>query len=185
MQELLCSGTLHRRLALLRDAKPWLAVNPNYMEINAAAELADSSSIYHYTQKMILLRHATPALVYGDYQDLDPKNATVFIYTRTLGTDRYLIVLNFSNETLSYTLPGGLKPTQLVTSNFATGEVIASSLNLKGWEARVYKFKRNDHTLTLQEPHSRWGRQAPRKFKLRWSEPQRSRRARKRTPSPC
>ena len=120
--------------------KSWLAVNPNYAEINAAAELADSSSIYHYTQKMISLRHATPALIYGDYKDLDPKNANVFIYTRTLGTDRYLIVLNFSNKTLPYTLPGGLKPTQLVTSNLSTGEVNTPNLILKAWEARVYKF---------------------------------------------
>ena len=99
MQELLCSGTVVRRLALPQGPKSWLAVNPNYAEINAAAELADSSSIYHYTQKMISLRHATPALVYGTYQDLDPKNTSIFIYTRTLGTDRYLIVLNFSKET--------------------------------------------------------------------------------------
>jgi len=120
--------------------KPWLAVNPNYTEINAAKELTDASSIYHYTQKMIALRHATPALVYGSYKDIDPTNSNIFIYSRTLGNDRYLIVLNFSKESRAYTLPGGLKPTALVTSNLATSEVGAATINLRGWEARVYKY---------------------------------------------
>ena len=120
--------------------KPWLAVNPNYPEINAAAELADANSIYHYTQKMIALRHATPALVYGDYKDLDPTNASIFCYSRSLGNERYLIVLNFSKEPRAYEVPGGLKPTQLVVSNLATSEVGTSTINLRGWEARVYKY---------------------------------------------
>jgi oligo-1,6-glucosidase len=120
--------------------KPWLAVNPNYPEINAAAELADANSIYHYTQKMIALRHATPALVYGDYKDLDPTNASIFCYSRSLGNERYLIVLNFAKESRSYAVPGGLKPTQLVLSNLATSEVSTSTINLRGWEARVYKY---------------------------------------------
>lgn len=121
-------------------AKPWLAVNPNYTKINAAAELADAGSIYHYTQKMIALRHATPTLIYGTYNDLDPANPNIFIYTRALGNDRYLVVLNFSKETRSYSLPGSLKPTQLVASNLPTSEVGTSTLSLRGWEARVYKY---------------------------------------------
>ena len=34
-------------------AKPWLAVNPNYTTVNAAEELADPNSVYHYTQRVI------------------------------------------------------------------------------------------------------------------------------------
>jgi oligo-1,6-glucosidase len=120
--------------------KPWLAVNPNYTQINAAAELEDSSSIYHYTQKMIALRHATPALVYGDYKDLDPQNASIFAYTRTLGADRYLIVLNFSGNAMSYTIPGGITPTAMIATNLDSKEAGTSGLHLAGWEARVYKY---------------------------------------------
>ena len=78
--------------------KAWLAVNPNYKEINAAQELGDPNSVYRYTQQMIELRHKTPALVYGTYLDLDPANPAIFAYTRTLGADRYLVVLNFSDK---------------------------------------------------------------------------------------
>ena len=68
-------------------AKPWLAENPNYTQINAAAEVADPNSIYNYTAKLIALRHAHQAFVYGDYKDLDPDNKSIFAYTRTLGTE--------------------------------------------------------------------------------------------------
>ena len=44
-------------------AKAWLAVNPNYKEINAAQESADPDSVYNYTRRMIALRAKTPVFV--------------------------------------------------------------------------------------------------------------------------
>jgi len=120
--------------------KPWLAVNPNYREINAAQELADPNSVYHYFEKAIALRHSTPALVYGDYKDLDPSHAKIFAYTRTLGSERYLIVLNFSDTPVAYHLPDGIKAGALILSNLPTSEANTTSLALRGWEARVYKY---------------------------------------------
>ena len=121
-------------------AQPWLAVNPNYKEINAAQELADPNSVYRYTQQMIELRHKTPALVYGDYADLDPMNPSIFAYVRSLGVDRYLVVLNFSDKPATYKIPGGLRPTQLLMTNLGSTEADTSTLHLKPWEARVYRY---------------------------------------------
>jgi oligo-1,6-glucosidase len=120
--------------------KPWLAVNPNYKEINAAEELKNPDSIYNYTKAMIALRHATPALVYGSYEDLDPMNPSIFAYTRALGVDRYLVVLNFSDKPANYKIPGGVNPTQLLMTNLGSTEVDTSTLHLKPWEARVYRY---------------------------------------------
>ena len=120
--------------------KAWLAVNPNYKEINAAQELADPNSVYRYTQQMIALRHKTPALVYGTYQDLDPANPAIFAYTRTQGADRYLVVLNFSDKPVDYAIPDALQPTELLMTNLGSTEVNSPTLHLKGWEARVYKY---------------------------------------------
>jgi oligo-1,6-glucosidase len=88
---------------------------------------------------MIELRKKTPALIYGDYKDLDPKHPSVFAYTRTLGTDKYLVVLNLSKNNLAYPLAGGLRAGQLVLSNLNGKEENVSVVNLKGWEARIYK----------------------------------------------
>jgi oligo-1,6-glucosidase len=117
----------------------WLAVNPNYKQINARQAVADPASIYNYFRKLIELRRTAPALIYGDYKDLDPASPVVFAYARTLGTDRYLIVLNFSKDDIAYSLPEGLKAGQLVISSMESTEQDVSRVNLKGWEARVYR----------------------------------------------
>ena len=120
-------------------ARAWLAVNPNYKEINAKQALADSDSVYHYFAKAIALRKENPALVYGDYRDLDPQNSAIFAYTRTLGGDAYLVLLNFSRSDVLYKLPQGVNAGRLLISNLGSNEENVSVLNLQGWEARVYR----------------------------------------------
>jgi oligo-1,6-glucosidase len=88
---------------------------------------------------MIELRKKTPALIYGDFKDVDPQNPSIFAYTRTLGADKYLVVLNFTRDDVAYTLPPGLKAGQLELSNLGTKEEKVAILKLNGWEARVYR----------------------------------------------
>jgi oligo-1,6-glucosidase len=120
--------------------KAWLAVNPNFLEINAKQELSDPNSIYHYFAQMAALRKTTPAFVYGDYTDLDPANPKIFAYTRAVGTDKYLVVLNFSTEAVAYKLPETVKAGALVISNLGKIQESGDTLHLKAWEARIYKF---------------------------------------------
>jgi oligo-1,6-glucosidase len=127
-------------------AKPWLAVNPNYPEINAAKEQANSESVLHYTQEAIALHHGHLAFVYGDYKDLDPDNAQVFAYTRTLSVagkpdQRFLVVLNFGPKPLDYQLPEGVMAGKLVLANVqGTPDTGGATLKLGAWDARVYTY---------------------------------------------
>ena len=121
-------------------SKPWLAVNPNYLEINAKQELSDKGSIYHYFRQMADVRRGSLAFVYGDYKDLDPANPKIYAYTRVNGSNKYLVVLNFSTDPITYKLPAGIKANQLVISNLGKSDERGDTLNLKAWEARVYKF---------------------------------------------
>ncbi len=91
------------------------------------------------TQKMIALRKSAPALIYGDYKDIDPDNPSIFAYTRILGADKYLVVLNLSKAPVTYALPLGLKAGELVVSNMTAKESQTNKLSLQPWEARVYK----------------------------------------------
>ena len=128
--------------------KPWFRINPNYVEINAEREEAREDSVLNYYKKMIQLRHHIPALVYGAYQDLNPQDNTVYAYTRTLGNERYLVVVNFKEYPVRYTLP----------ANDAIGEVVietqhqatapqGTSLSLSPWQAGVYKLRgKHDQT---------------------------------------
>lgn len=120
---------------------PWLAVNPNYVEINAAAQLEDPGSVFHHHRRLIALRRQTPALVHGAYVDIDPEHERVFAYTRTLAAERYLVALNFGARPLQYALPGGLRVGRAVLDN-APGEAAtagATQLRLVPWQATVYK----------------------------------------------
>ena len=121
-------------------AHPWLAVNPNYKQINAAQEDADHASVLNYVRALIKLRSKTQAFVYGDFKDLDPQDAHVFAYTRALGSERYLIVENFSSSPVQYSLPNGMKAATLLLSNLPKShEANTSHLQLGAWESRIYK----------------------------------------------
>jgi oligo-1,6-glucosidase len=122
-----------------RGVKPWFAVHPNYKEINARQELADPNSVYHYFKQLIELRKKNLAFVYGDYADLDPTNPFLFAYTRTLGSEQFLVALNFSTNSVAYSLPTGLKTGQLLLSNLEATEENASAIHLEPWEARIYR----------------------------------------------
>ncbi len=119
---------------------PWLAVNPNYKEINAAEEESDPNSVLNYVRALIKLRVHTLAFVYGDYQDLDPQNEKIYVYTRTLDEKKYLVIENFSSSPVTYTLPKGLKAAALLLSDIpGSHQANASVLNLAPWESRIYE----------------------------------------------
>jgi oligo-1,6-glucosidase len=121
-------------------AKPWLPVNPNYRNINAAKELADQNSVYNFYRQLLALRKKTPALIYGDYKDLDPQHPSVFAFTRVFETERYLIVINLSSRPVSYGLPAGIALTKELVNNLGRVGEAARNLHLEAWEARIYRF---------------------------------------------
>ncbi len=94
----------------------------------------------NYVRTLIKLRTHTLAFVYGDFKDLDPQDAHVFAYTRTLGNEKYLVIENFSSSPTTYKLPNGLKAATLLLSDIPSShESNASTLNLAPWESRIYK----------------------------------------------
>jgi len=120
---------------------PWLKVNPNYVAINQAAEEKDSSSVLHHFRRAIALRKNHPVLVYGQYQLLDAANPHIYAYTRTLGAEKVLVVLNFSSAPRAWSLPTSLKPTSAPwLNNYSTLKTDAG-LALQPWQAVVVKLQ--------------------------------------------
>lgn len=87
------------------DVEPWIEVNENYHQINAASQLADPDSVFHYYQKLIRLRKEHPVIVYGHYELLDADNEAVFTYTREYQGKKLLCVCNFTGENQTVELP--------------------------------------------------------------------------------
>ena len=80
---------------------PWIQVNPNYVEVNAAAQEQDPDSELNYFRTLNQVRKNNLTLVYGAYALLLPEHTQVYAYTRTLDEDKILVLLNFSSDTVT------------------------------------------------------------------------------------
>ncbi|WP_102262932.1 glycoside hydrolase family 13 protein [Mesobacillus jeotgali] len=119
---------------------PWLQVNPNYTEINAKQAVEDESSIYHYYRKLIQLRKEHPVIVHGSYDILVPEDESIYVYTRTLESQKLLVLLNFTNENQSFDVPADLqgKKNEILISNYEANTEYGSTISLRPYEAIVY-----------------------------------------------
>ena len=89
------------------EAKPWIPVNPNYREINAASQIKDPSSVFSFYQNLISLRKTWPVFADGDFSLLFPEDPQIFAYTRDDGDTRLLVCANFTGEKAAFHLPAG------------------------------------------------------------------------------
>ena len=96
---------------------PWIAVNPNYKEINAKAETADPDSVFHYYKKLIALRKAHPVIVYGRYELLLEDSEELFVYTRTLEQEKLLVVCSFCDHETTFPIPTEFIGAECLISN--------------------------------------------------------------------
>lgn len=98
--------------------KPWIMVNPNYREINAARQLENPDSVFHYYQKLIRLRKEHEIVVYGTYDLLLPESKEIYMYTRTWKDEKLLVVCNFSGDTVKVELPEEFGDAEVLISNY-------------------------------------------------------------------
>ena len=75
---------------------PWLPVNENYREINAAAEEEDKDSVLHFYRHLVRLRETMPALLDGVYEELLADDEQIYAFSRTAGSSRIKTAVNFS-----------------------------------------------------------------------------------------
>lgn len=118
---------------------PWLKVNENYTEINAAAQSGDENSVLGFYKKLIALRKSAPALVYGEFMPATQMQENLFCYRRTLDGEEYYIEINLCDSdmpkpqtTVGYTL---------LLSNYASPD---TGKRLRAYEANIYRATRHD-----------------------------------------
>ena len=118
------------------DHDPWLAVNPNYVTINAKAALSDPDSVFYHYQKLIQLRHDLPVITEGKFALVagNENDAQVFAYTRTDETTTLLVVANFTATTLTRSFAQPTAGT-LLLSNYTDDQ----GTTLRPYEAKVYQ----------------------------------------------
>jgi len=123
---------------------PWIAVNPNYKEVNVEQAVADPDSIFHYYKKLIKLRKENDVIVYGTYDVLHADHEQIYAYTRTLKKEKLLVLLNFSDHRPEFRLPEDMicRDVEVLISNYVQPEEPdVSSIKLRPYEAVVYKYR--------------------------------------------
>jgi len=119
--------------------KPWIKVNPNYTEINAAEQVDRENSIFNYYRKLIQLRKELPVLTDGKFTMLDMDHNQIFAYLRDNGEDKLLVVCNFYGNTVDYAVSEKAEDLELLIGNY-TEENMQTDV-LRPYEARIYRIR--------------------------------------------
>ncbi|MBF1732164.1 MAG: alpha-glucosidase C-terminal domain-containing protein, partial [Streptococcus sp.] len=119
---------------------PWLALNPNYKEINVEAELQNPDSVFHTYRKLIQLRKDHPIVVWGDYELLET-SSNVFAYYRTLGEERWLTVVNLSDSEEEISVDARFN--KVLVANTENEVTDLHAYKLSPWQAFVVELSGN------------------------------------------
>lgn len=136
--------------------EPWIAVNPNYTEINAEAEAAEPGSVLNFYKKLIRFRREHPSLIYGRFELLEPDDPALFSYVKEYGggdsgdageAERLLVLMNFSSDRCELPeavarLIGEAPP---LLSNYPEGGKMKgndpAAPELRPWEAGIWQLR--------------------------------------------
>ncbi|MCG9557388.1 glycoside hydrolase family 13 protein [Vibrio kanaloae] len=120
---------------------PWIELNPNYPQINVEDALSNPNSIFYHYKKLIELRKAHPAIVYGSFVPVFEEHDKVFAYVRELDGEQLLVVCNFSGESLALETPEQYQTQTPVCLISNYGEILSvdAQLHLAPYESFALK----------------------------------------------
>lgn len=120
---------------------PWIDVNENYKTINVEKQLANKDSVLNFYKDLIKIRKENLSLVYGKYDMILDEDENIYAYTRTLNNDKYVVIVNLSDEKALYKYDDlNLNYENLMLANYKIREHgMLNELVLKPYEARLYK----------------------------------------------
>ena len=114
---------------------PWLRVNPNYTEINLAAQRDDPDSVWNFYRKLIALRRGPEyggTVVYGRTEPYLSEQKNLMAYFRRGEHQSLLVAGNFQKEPQNMALPGEVK--NILINNLDQFEAQDGALHLLPWQ---------------------------------------------------
>ena len=121
---------------------PWIGVNPDHVDVNAAAQVGQPGSVFEHYRRLIALRHADPVVTDGAFALLLPEHPAIWAFLRRGRDAELLVAANFSADPVNAALP--LDP------GWADAEIVLASdpdrsprqlpeLALAPWESTVWR----------------------------------------------
>ena len=124
---------------------PWLAMNPNYKEINVSEQEGREDSVLSYYKELIALRKSPEykeTFVYGNVEPVYEDTDTVFGFMR-MGKEngqKILVAANYGTDAVKLSLPGTAE--KILLSNAGRNELAdADHITLESLEAAVILMK--------------------------------------------
>lgn len=119
------------------DAKalPWLPLPTEHRVHNVEASLKNPASLLNHYRQALRLREQYKALQLGDMRFFKQKNPQLLVFSRTLGAESILVVLNFSSKAERANLWQSFSLTDLVHGY----QFITKSLRVAAFEILVFK----------------------------------------------
>ena len=108
---------------------PWLRVNPNYKQINAAEQLGREDSVLSYYKKLIALRKAPEyrhTFTYGRTVPAGTRQDKLMAYLREEGGQKLLVAANFGPEACTLKLEQGVR--KVLLTNLGREEELLAKL---------------------------------------------------------
>ncbi len=121
---------------------PWIKVNPNYKEINAASQITDENSIFNCYRQLIRLRKQYPVFVDGEFHMLCDEDESVFAYSREDSDSQLLVICNFYGKTVNNPLEKPEDSAKLLIANYQDTDW---NDILRPYEARMYLINKRDN----------------------------------------
>jgi oligo-1,6-glucosidase len=121
---------------------PWITVNPNYPQVNAAAQVGQAGSVYEHYRRLIELRHTDPVVTDGDFELLLADHPSIWAFLRRGRDAALLVAANFSAETLDLRLPvdRDWAAAPAILANLPDGPLASPpDLKLRPWESAVWR----------------------------------------------
>ena len=118
--------------------EPWLPVGDDYLRRNVEMQSKDPTSMLNLYQQLLRYRRSTSALLQGSYRSLEVDHKGCYVYAREHAEGSRLIVLNFTDQLCSITVPYSANA-EIAISTFLdrTGRVSLSNLSLRPHEGII------------------------------------------------
>lgn len=116
---------------------PWLKVNPNYVSINAAAQMDDPDSVRSFYKKLIALRknpEYKETIVYGSLEPVWEDRHNLMAYFRK-GDKTLLVVGNYQIKEQSVTLPCCYK--RILLNNYPDIQKNGNTITLQAYQLLI------------------------------------------------
>lgn len=132
----------HKTNAGFSKGKPWMRVNPNYLDVNVEKSLKDNNSVFYTYQKLVQLRKSHEVLRHGRYVLVDRDHSSIYVYKRILRDQELMVICNFYEKEVDYKVE--LNDFNVLIANYSDIQYRSGHINLRPYESMILE---NNHNL--------------------------------------